>query len=114
MTRASMALAGALAIGVAGCASVLSRAPALPVRHSLVMDQLVVYSDFALPPHHRLLDDLAAERGELLTRLNLPTSDEPIHVYLFETNERFNGFMHGHYPQFPDRRAFFVESDTRL
>ena len=44
----------------------------------------------------------------------LPRSDEPIHVYLFENPERFQGFMRLHYPKFPDRRAFFVKTDTQL
>jgi hypothetical protein len=33
---------------------------------------------------------------------------------LFDTGERFNTFMRLHYPDFPIRRAFFVETDTRL
>src|SRR6185295_16292773 len=41
-------------------------------------------------------------------------SDEPIHVYLFESGPVFTEFMHAHYPSFPQRRAFFVETDTRL
>jgi hypothetical protein len=46
--------------------------------------------------------------------LALPHSDEPIQVYLFETAERFEGFMRLYHPEFPDRRAFFVETDARL
>jgi hypothetical protein len=46
--------------------------------------------------------------------LALPRSDEPIQVYLFETSERFEGFMRLHHPEFPDRRAFFVETDDQL
>lgn len=104
----------ALILAGSGCATWFRASSALPVRHTLVMDQLVVYSDFTLPPHHRLLEDLAAERGELLAKLNLPTSDEPIHVYLFDSDARFNSFLRRYYPQFPTRRAFFVETDTRL
>jgi hypothetical protein len=97
----------------AGCAAARV-APALPARNSLVLDQLVVYSDFALPQRHRLLEELVGLRGSLSTRLGLPLSDEPIHVYLFQTPELFRDFAQLHYPEFPDRRAFFVESDTRL
>ena len=35
-------------------------------------------------------------------------------MYLFPTAERFESFMHVRYPDLPLRRAFFVESDTRL
>lgn len=86
----------------------------LPTRESVVRDQLVIYSDFDLPRHHRLLDELAAQRGDLTTRLNLPVSDEPIHVYLFDTPQRYQAYIKKHYPEFPERRAFFVESDARL
>jgi hypothetical protein len=75
---------------------------------------LVIYSNFPLPQHHRLLDDLRVQRGDVLAKLALPASDEPIHVYLFESEERFDEFLEEHHPEFPARRAFFVESDTRL
>lgn len=82
--------------------------------NSVVRDQLIIYSDFTLPQHHRLLEELTAQRGTLGAKLGLPVSDEPIHVYLFPTPEKFKAFMTSEYPEFPDRRAFFVESDTRL
>lgn len=44
----------------------------------------------------------------------MPVSDEPIHVYLFDKPENYAGFVARHYPDLADRRAFFVESDTRL
>ena len=47
-------------------------------------------------------------------RLALPLSDEPVYVYLFDSTERFGAFMRSHYPDFPQRRAFFVKTDTRL
>ena len=97
----------------AGCVA-WPRPAHLPARESLVRDQLVVHTDFDLPRHHRLLDELAAQRGDLTTRLNLPVSDEPIHVYLFETPKRYQAFIAKHHPDFPERRAFFIENDARL
>ncbi|NLX53522.1 MAG: hypothetical protein GXY58_00220 [Planctomycetaceae bacterium] len=86
----------------------------LPASNALVRDQLVIHSDFRLPRHHRLVDELVARRNDVVERLRLPVSDEPIHVYLFDTPERFQAFVAQHHPDFPDRRAFFLESDTRL
>jgi hypothetical protein len=80
----------------------------------VVLDQLWVYSDFYLPQRHRLLDELKVQRGTLSAKLALPTSDEPVYVYLFSTAEQFRKFVNKNYPEFPTRRAFFVESDTRL
>lgn len=97
-----------------GCASALSKPGKLPAPNGIELGQLVVHSDFPLPPHHRLLDDLVAEREELLAKLTLVASDEPIHVYLFDSDSEFQTYIERHYPQFPVRRAFFVQTDTRL
>jgi hypothetical protein len=99
---------------LAGCVLIRSGREALPSRHTLVRGQLVIYSDFALPAHHRLVEELAALRGDLLSVLALPGSDEPIHVYLFDSPERFRAFLDRTYAGLPERRAFFLQSDTRL
>jgi hypothetical protein len=103
-----------LVLAVLGCASVRRPHSPLPVRHTIVRDQLVLHSDIPLPAHHRLFDDLVAQRSDVATILALPTSDEPIQVYLFESAERFSGFTQLSYPGLATRRAFFVETDTRL
>ncbi len=102
-----------LALEGAGC-HVLRTTPALPVRHSLVRDQLIIYSDFTLPARHRLLNELVALRDDVEGRLTVPMSMEPIHVYLFRSDDQFRDFVDRYYPDFPTRRAFFLESDTRL
>lgn len=102
-----------LLVTLTGCAA-WQNVPTLPARNSLVLEQLVIHTDFSLPQHHRLLDELVALRSGIAAKLNLPTSDEPINVYLFGTEERFKEFTRVNYPEFPERRAFFVESDTRL
>jgi hypothetical protein len=85
-----------------------------PSQNKIIRDQLWIYSDTPLPTQHRMVEELCMQRNEVLERLNLPASNEPIHVYLFDTGERFNTFMRLQYPEFPSRRAFFVETDTRL
>ena len=111
--RNQMLMALAAALSISGCARLRS-APSLPARNSLVLDQLVIYSDSPLPAHHRLLEELRLQRSQLSTKLALPISDEPIHVYLFSTAEELAAFMRVQFPNVPQRRAFFVESDTRL
>jgi len=96
-----------------GCAT-WRAAPQLPVGNSMVLDQLVVFSDSPLPRHHRLLEELRALRTTVSTKLQLPISDEPIHVYLFSTADKFEAFFRTCHPTLPRRRAFFVETDTRL
>ena len=41
-------------------------------------------------------------------------SDEPVHLYLFENTARYDAFVAARFPNFPARRAFFVETDTTL
>jgi hypothetical protein len=101
-------------LGAAGCANTLVRRSGLPGEFTVARHQLMIHSDFPLPEHHRLMEDLNAQRVDLAKRLALPASDEPIHVYVFESPERFNEYMRVHHPEFPKRRAFFIETDTRL
>lgn len=87
---------------------------ALPGTSVLERDQLIVYSDFYIPSKHRLIDELTARRRDISEQLKLPTSDEPINVFVFETEDLYHRFMQREHPEFPNRRAFFVKNDTTL
>lgn len=97
---------------LAGCAYFRS-GPALP-SSLVVREQLVIHSDFKLPQKHRLLEELLAIRGDLVSTLDIPVSDEPIHLYLFHEAETYQAFIKSEFPGLPNRRAFFVEGDTSL
>ena len=96
-----------------GCASQAGRLE-LPSEQRLVRDQLVIHSDFRLPRQHRLLNELVSRRNDISELLDIPLSDEPIEVYLFEDRARFQKFMTQQHPEFPNRRAFFVKDDASL
>jgi hypothetical protein len=102
------------AMSCCGCAAWRNSHPELPDRDNVRLDQLVIHSNFEIPSQHRLLQEVNALRMDVSGKLGIPTSDEPIHVYLFEDGERYSAFIHSRFPQFPERRAFFVETDTRL
>lgn len=112
-SRVSTVLA-LLLLGLLGCVGVHDLPPTLPVEPVVVRDQLVMSSTFPLPHNHRLVEELVAQRYDQAEKLALPTSDEPIHVYLFDNAEKFQMFLNERFPHFPKRRAFFVETDTRL
>ncbi len=102
------------AIGLGGCSMAVSTVWEPPGKHWLVREQLVIHSDFTMPVQHRLLEDLTARRFDLSRALGVPVSNEPIHIYLFDDADQFGQFIGQRYPDFPQRRAFFIETDTRL
>lgn len=106
-------VASVISLAVIGCATNSNRS-ALPGQKQLVLDQLVIHSDFHLPRHHRLLEELTVRRKDISELLDIPTSDEPINVFLFEDEQQFRSFMTEKHPEFPNRRAFFVKNDTSL
>ena len=86
----------------------------LPHGTEIAAGQLVIHADFQLAAQHRLVRDLEALRIDVSQELGLPVSDEPVHLYLFASSERYHAFAARRYPGFPSRRAFFVETDTSL
>jgi hypothetical protein len=86
----------------------------LPSRTELAVGQLVIHADFPVAGQHRLVRELDGLRSEVSQALGLPISDEPVHLYLFESPRRYDEFVAQRFPAFPARRAFFVETDTTL
>jgi hypothetical protein len=105
----------AVALALSGCRALpFDFAPPLPAEHEVPIEQLVFHSDFDLPQGHRLVRELTAERDDIATTLGLPPSDERIDVYLFRDAEAYGQYLARYFPSVPSRRAFFVETDTRL
>jgi hypothetical protein len=86
----------------------------LPDAYQTPVGQLVFHSDFPLPADHRLVRELTTERDYVNQTLGLAPSTESINVYLFRDAERYQEFLKSKYPNVPSRRAFFLETDTRL
>ncbi len=55
-----------------------------------------------------LFRELAGLRDQVCKELQLPASDRPVLVYLFEDRDSYKEYMQRRYPGFPDRRAYFV------
>lgn len=96
-----------------GCSMMRGRT-SLPDAVNVERDQLILHSDFRLSRQHRLVEELVELRQEIAQELNLPMSDEPIHIYLFESTRDFEGYIKQQHSDLPDRRAYFIETDTRL
>ncbi len=99
---------------ILGCSQPWHRKTFVPMDDGLVLEQLVIHSDARPPPGHRLLQDLVRQRDDLAQTLALPTTDEPIHIFLFDSSEKYKEFVSRTFPDFPNRRALFVETDTQL
>ncbi len=96
-----------------GC-RLFDRRSELPDSHELVREQMVFHTNFFLPTQHRIVDDLVALRYDVARTLELPLSDEPIQIFLFENERKFRRYIDQNYPGFPNRRAFFIKTDTQL
>lgn len=96
-----------------GCAP-LELPARLPSQTVFSQSNLLIHSDFALLPGHRLLDQLPARKSELATALGLELAAEPIAVYLFADEATFARYARQNLPGFAGRRALFVKTDTRL
>ena len=113
LVRWQWIVAAGIAAGWSGCRG-LPRPAVLPTEHEVPAEQLVFHSDFDLPNDHRLVRELTAERSHICDALDLPPSTEPIDVYLFRDAEMYGQYLARHFPLVPSRRAFFLETDTRL
>jgi hypothetical protein len=101
-------------IGCRGIPQPLTPPDALPTAQKLPVGQLVFHSDFDLGKDHRMIRQLTFEREDICNTLGLPPSNEPIDVFLFRDTDRYREFLARHFPNVPSRRAFFLESDSRL
>jgi hypothetical protein len=83
-------------------------------RDPLTAGQLVIHADFYLPPGHRMISELTSERQLISDLLGVPAGKEPIHVFLFADEAAYREHVAQKYPDFPERRAIFVETDVQL
>ncbi|MEX2286256.1 MAG: DUF1570 domain-containing protein [Planctomycetaceae bacterium] len=87
---------------------------ALPARHSVESEQLVVLSDFKLPKDHELIKNLNQLRDEVATELNLPLKQNRVIVYLFSDEHTYREYLNTVFPGLPNRRAYFVGTSHDL
>ncbi len=100
---------------VAGCALPGGKGQvALPTRHSIRAEQLLVLSDFRLPADHPLIEELLELRRQVSDQLELPLKTEPVLVYLFEDELTYKQYLQVTHPGLPSRRAYFIATSKEL
>lgn len=87
---------------------------ALPARHSIQADQLVVLSDFPLRYDHPLIVDLTELRSDVSKTLELKLDGQPVVVYLFTNEQTYSSYLQRTYPSLPPRRAYFIGTPYEL
>ena len=98
-----------------GCRGSAAARRRCPMRTSCRVGQLVFHSDFELPSDHRLVRELTAERDDICHTLGLPSSNEADRrVSVSRCRALRRNSWRGIFPSVPSRRAFFLETDTRL
>jgi hypothetical protein len=115
MLRFWLLLCGLWCCGLclSGC-TILPRSNPPPPLHTLQLEQLVFQSPLPMAADHRLFQELKQLRTDVYETVGLPISNEPIQVFLLRDESEFINFVQTKFPEFPARRAFFVETDTRL
>lgn len=104
-----------MVVMLTGCRSTKKTSEmALPSRHSVRSEKLLVMSDFPLPRKHELIENLIALRKEITSTLNLPKQQEEVIVYLFRNEAEYRSYLNSIYPDLPPRRAYFVGTSTEL
>lgn len=99
--------------GISGCAALRNNRAALPNKHSLRADQLLIVSDFKIDAHHPLIEDLLRLRKQVSQSLSMPLGTKTVMVYLFSTEQQYKQYWEATYPGFPLRRAYFVQTPSR-
>ena len=82
--------------------------PTIPGKNATRHGYYVFYHDFDLNRNDPLFEELEALPERVFEELALPPGNTIVQVFLFETQERYDGFMRHRYPNLPSRRAYFI------
>lgn len=109
MTR-SLTRRELLAAALAGCLGVRAAHGAADWPDERTTGNLQWHADFSLQPHLALLDDVSQLAGDLQAMLDLPASDETVHLFLFSRKEVYEAYMKQYFPRVPARRALYIKA----
>jgi hypothetical protein len=97
---------------VAGCASFQRQPepvlPPLPAKKQVKVGHYLFVTDIELKREHPLLKELEGLQDQVSKELQLPQTNDLIHVYLFADRPHYEQYMQAHFKNLPSRRAFFM------
>jgi hypothetical protein len=82
--------------------------PSLPSKCQFRVSQYFFLADFEIKRDLPIFKELEEMRDHIHTALQLPQSNTPVQVYLFQDSDHYERFMKAKYPDLPKRRAFFI------
>ncbi|HEY1066370.1 MAG TPA: hypothetical protein VGE52_09685, partial [Pirellulales bacterium] len=112
-SRRAVLAAALAAVAKLGCTAARPQLN-LPTDHIVERGQLVVYTNLALAKDDPLLVELEAVRSDLAEVLALDIPPEMVRVYLFGSASEYDKYMKTAFPTLPPRRAFFIQTESRL
>jgi len=71
--------------------------------------QFLCHADFPLAAYRPLLDSMPVLEQDLVQRLALQPSRDPIYVFLFHNKNTYHGYLRKHFPDAPSRKALFIK-----
>lgn len=74
-----------------------------------MLGPFVCHADYSMVGQEPLLGQIGALRRDVAQALDLPTSNEPIHLFLFERRGTYQNYLRLYFPDVPDRRALFIK-----
>lgn len=74
---------------------------------------LTFVADFDLEPSHPLVNQMVELRDRVATTLAFDRPEEPIQVFLYSNDVRYEAFWKERFPGTPVRRAVFLETPAR-
>lgn len=100
---------GALALAL-GCATARPARIALPAKHTIQSDQVLIVSDFKIQKTDPLIRDLKQLRHDVSQTLELPLGSKEVMVYLFSNELEYTQYLQATFPGYPPRRAYFIKT----
>jgi len=67
------------------------------------------HANFRLDQHASMLSQLGRLQTDVCSTLHLTPTEEPIHLFLFDSSRTYRGYMQKHFPRIPYRRALFIK-----
>ncbi len=107
-------LSAVLLLTALGCAALPRPFRSEPFSVVVERPNVVLHSDKPLGDVNNLLAEVAETRASIQNTLRVNLAEQPVHIYLFDDEDSYAAFVRQHFPQFPYRRALFVESTAEL